>query len=203
VSKKRRARTRRQAQIRRQEQIRREAAGRRGETRASETRTEERRRQREAQLVPLMARLRLLTWLLILSLVCLAYAIGLWIVEQVARPTQPADYPGVWKGLRIGLGVAVGLCWIPGAVLTFRDRSWFWLVATLIPFTTIPAVFYYSFTRRRALRHAVADIREGKTVRAGPPRDRRQPDRRRKPSGRPAGGTPPSSTASVKLLGDR
>ena len=156
MSKKRRARTRRQSQIRRQEQIRRESLGRRDDQRPSDVRAEERRARNDAEMALLASRSRALTRLLILSLVCSAYGIGLWIVQLLWRDTLKADYPGVWTGLLIGLGVAVALCWIPGLILTVRDRAWFYVIVIVVPFTTIPALMYYCFTRRQAVRRQMS-----------------------------------------------
>jgi hypothetical protein len=200
VSKKRRARTRRQSQIRRQEQIRRESAGRRAETRHSELRADDRRAQREAELAPLAARYRLLSWLLALSAICLAYGIGLWFVQILARDTLTREYPGLWSWLVIGLAAAVGLCWIPGLFVTYRDRAWFWVFLIVVPFTTMPALLYFCFTRRQMLRRQMRGQPQGGGRGRRPPR----PPGGRPPRGpkRPGGGRP-SSTDSVKLLGDR
>jgi hypothetical protein len=199
VSKKRRAATRRQAQIRRQEQIRRESAGRRGAERPSEIRAEERRVQRDLELMPLAARRRFLKWLLLLSVVCVAYGIALWFVQTLARETLTKDYPGLWTGLLIGLAVAVGVCWIPGLLLTVRDKAWFWVIVVAVPFTTLPAVVYYCFTRLQVVRRRMDELRDGgggssRRPRPGPPP--------RRPGRRP---TTPSvgSTDSIKLLNDR
>jgi hypothetical protein len=197
VSKKRRAATRRQAQIRRQEQVRRESASRRDTGRPSEVRADERRVQRERELAPLAARLRFLNWLLLLSSVCLAYGIGLWFVQLLARDTITKDYPGLWTGLIVGLAVAVGICWIPGLFLTVRDKAWFWVIVVAVPFTTMPAVMYYCHTRRQMVRRRMDELRGGgggRKPRKGPPPQ--QPGRR------PAAGSQ-GSTDSIKLLNDR
>jgi hypothetical protein len=197
VSKKRRAATRRQAQIRRQEQVRRESASRRDTEKPSEVRAEERRVQRELELAPLAARLRFLNWLLLLSSVCLAYAIGLWFLQLLARDTFTKDHPSLWSGLIIGLAVAVGLSWIPGLFLTVRDKAWFWVIVVAVPFTTMPAVMYYCYTRRQPVRRRLAELRAGGGGRKppkGPPPQ--QPARR--PATRSQG-----STDSIKLLNDR
>ena len=212
MSKKRRARTRRQSQIRRQEQIRRETAGRRDDVRPSTVRADERRAQREAELAPLAARYRFLKWLMRLAAVCLAYGIGLWFVQLLERDTLTKHYPGVWTGLLIGLGVAVAVCWIPGLFLTVRDRAWFWVVVIAVPVTTMPALFYYCYTRRQMLRRAMGDAGPGagggrsRTARRPSVRKppRRPPDRRPPAGGRPGvGGGQQTATDSIKLLGDR
>jgi hypothetical protein len=201
VSKKRRARTRRQSQIRHQEQIRRESLGRRDDTRPSSVRADERRAQREVDMAPLAARDRALTRLLGLSIVCLLYALGLWVVQLLWRDTITSNHPGLWTGLLIGLAVAVALCWIPGLILTIRDRAWFYVIVIVVPFTTIPALMYYTFTRRQAVRQRM----KGTSAGGGRP-SRRPPDRRpagRRPPAAKGRGAQSSSTDSIKLLNDR
>jgi hypothetical protein len=203
VSKKRRARTRRQSQIRHQEQIRRESLGNRDDTRRSDVRAEERRAQREIEMAPLAARSRALTRLLGVSAVCLLYGIGLWLVQLLWRDTLMRDYPDVWTGLLIGLGVAVALCWIPGLILTIRDRAWFYVIVIVVPFTTIPALMYYCFSRRQAVRRRMSDLGAGGRERPSRrPPDRRPPSRR-PPAGRGRNSAQTSSTDSIKLLNDR
>jgi hypothetical protein len=201
VSKKRRARTRRQSQIRRQEQIRREALGRRDDTRRSDVRADERRAQREVDMAPLAARDRALTRLLALSAVCILYAIGLWLVQLLWRDTLTRDYPNLWTGLLIGLGVAVAICWIPGLILTIRDRAWFYVIVVAVPFTTLPALMYYTFTRRQAVRQRMKGAGAGGGRPSRRPPDRRPPGRR--PPAAKGRGVQPSSTDSIKLLNDR
>lgn len=93
---------------------------------------------------------------LLLSCVGLLYVAGLWITPMSTDEAWRTSHAALWTGLLYGLAGILAACWIVGVVLTLRQREWFWLAMAVIPFTTIPGLFAYTYIRRRDLRPLIA-----------------------------------------------